>query len=265
MSPATVDISNPEHTHDDNGIHVRNLSVTYGQVTAVNDASLTVPPGQVVAMVGGNGAGKSTLLATIAGLVSPTTGSITVAGQTMSAADHSTHERAVTAERIRSHIGYCPDRDGLFTRATLRETIAISLALHHKRDHWPHALLLAQRLELNPVLNEPLSVFSHGMARRASVLLACLTADPVLLLDEPFDGMDIRGSAITANLVHQAATSGCAVLITTHLPEALDGVAQSALVMRAGSIVYRGTLDSISGNEGRARLRRLLDPTPIPT
>lgn len=244
------------------GIDLRDITVRYGDRTAVDNVSLNVAAGQVTAIIGGNGAGKSTLLAVASGQLVPDEGHITIGGTPpfqQQGLHLSLRKRGPATHRI--GVGYCPDRDGLFTAATVREHIAIVLRLTGQESLWPDALLLADRLELDHVLDIPTARFSHGMSRRASVLLACLGADPALLLDEPFDGMDIRGASVTANLISQAAAAGRAAIVTTHLPEHLDGVADRAIVMRAGVIVHDGEMNDIVGVRGRALLRRLLDVT----
>lgn len=238
-------------------ISVSNLTVVYPSGRrAVDGASFTVAPGEVVALLGGNGAGKSTTMKVLAGVVPATAGTVTVAGQ-----DLSTDSGADTA---RSVTGYCPDIGGLPRQLSVRECIGLALACTHELQFWPAAFELAERLDLARVLDDQVGSFSHGMARRTSALLALLGAKGVLLLDEPFDGVDADGVAVLSEAIRAAADAGLAVVISTHLMDVATTVADRCVVMADGRVVAEIDPADLAGPDGAARYLDLLH-TPAPT
>jgi ABC-2 type transport system ATP-binding protein len=170
-------------------VRITDLTIRYGEVVAVDRVTLVVAPGQVMGLLGGNGAGKSSTLRAVAGVNPPTSGEVVVAGFNLA------DPRQV--EKARQAVGYCPDLGGLIPAATPREHIAATLAFRGLTHLWPQAYELLDRFELAGALDRLTGGFSHGMARRLSVVLAALTAEQVLILDEPFDGVDPQGSDAT--------------------------------------------------------------------
>lgn len=238
-------------------VELDDLVVQYpGGARAVDGVSLTATGGKVLALLGGNGAGKSTSLRVMAGVMPPTGGRASVGGFDMS--------RPEEAEQARALVGYCPDTGGLPTALTVRECIGLALASIDATDRWPQAYDLAAELGLSKVLDRPTGSFSHGMARRTSVLLAVLTSSDVLLLDEPFDGVDALGSAAIATQVKRAAAAGLAVVVSTHLLELAVTVADTVAVMVDGQVAGRGRVQAFTGPIGAARYSRLLSGNTTP-
>lgn len=232
-------------------VEVCDLVVEYpGGARAVDEVSMSVAPGKVLALLGGNGAGKSTTLRVLSGGMPPTGGLALVAGNDMS--------DPAAAEAARAVLGYCPDEGGLFPALTVRECIGLALASVGATDRWPQAFDLAAELDLTRVLDRPTGSFSHGMSRRTSVLLAVLTSSEVLLLDEPFDGVDALGAATMMSLVRRAAAAGLAVVVSTHLLELAVSIADNVAVMVDGRVVGRGRVQAFTGALGAARYTRML-------
>lgn len=209
-------------------VSAENLVVEYGPVKAVQGVSFHVHPGEVLGVLGGNGAGKSSTLRAVAGVNPPTGGSLTVAGYDMSTPG--------LAEQARARVGYTPDVGGLIRAATVREHIGIALATRGLLTEWPAAAALVEQFELADVVDRDTAGFSHGMSRRLSVLLAALTARDVLILDEPFDGVDPVGVDATMRVIDQARNAGVAVLVSTHLLSLLARCSDSIAVMAHGRI-----------------------------
>lgn len=226
------------------------LIVRYGTVTAVDGLDLQVEAGEVVGVLGGNGAGKSSTLRAIAGVNPPTSGRLLVAG----------HDLAdpAQAERARAELGYCPDTGGLIRSATVREHVAIALASRQRTQEWPHALALLDAFGLSHVLDRETHGFSHGMSRRLSVMLAVLTAQAALILDEPFDGVDPLGVRATEHTIAKAKESGLAVIVSTHLLPLLVGVSDRIVVMASGRAVDSGPASGYAGTTGAQRYEALL-------
>ena len=238
-------------------LSVVDLDVTYpsGQ-RAVRGVTFDVPAGQVLALIGGNGAGKSTTMRVAAGVTPPTAGIVTVSGNDVTG----TH----SADRARRLTGYCPDVAGLPRQLTIRECIGLALATTDSLDRWPAALALAEKFDVARVLDSPTGSFSHGMARRTSALLAVLTARDLLLLDEPFDGVDALGVQVISEAIATAKDAGLAVVVSTHLLDVATTVADRALVMRNGEVVADVLAADLRNGHGRDRYAHLLDGTPAP-
>lgn len=228
-------------------IDIKDLVISYneGAVTAVDELTLQVPAGQVLGVLGGNGAGKTSTMRVLAGIQPPSDGVVLLNGLNLSVIKE--------AEQARTILGYCPDTGGLVRQATVREHVAMALALRDKTDAWPYALTLLEKFGLDHVLDRPTSGFSHGMSRRLSVVLAALTAEKVLILDEPFDGVDPTGVAATEELIANAKNAGLAVVISTHLLSLLARVSDRIVVMVEGRLVDDAPAAEFAGETGAQR------------
>lgn len=231
-------------------VHASDLHVEYGPVKAVRGVSFEIHPGHVLGVLGGNGAGKSSTLRAVGGVNPPTSGNLTIAGLDMS--------HPASAEQARALIGYTPDVGGLVRAATVREHIGIALASRGTLREWPAAAKLLHDFELADVVDRDTAGFSHGMSRRLSVLLAALTATRVLILDEPFDGVDPIGVQATMKVIEQAKNAGLAVLVSTHLLSLLTQCSDSIAVMVHGQIHEHAAATEFTGTVGEQRYQSIL-------
>ncbi|WP_337171937.1 ABC transporter ATP-binding protein [Gemmatimonas aurantiaca] len=213
----------------------------YDDVVAVNDVSTTVEPG-ITGLLGPNGAGKSTLLQLAAGLQSPSSGRVLVHG-----------DNPTGHPRVFSRLGMVPERESLPERLDARafvEARATLLGMHDVRDAARAALAA---VELEDVADRPIGAFSKGMRQRVK-LAAALVHDPdVLLLDEPFNGLDPRQRAQTIRLLESRAANGATILLSSHILEEIEDVASRILVMVAGRLAASGD---------HRTLRRLMTDRP---
>jgi ABC-2 type transport system ATP-binding protein len=228
-------------------VELKDLVIAYsnGQVIAVNGINLHVGAGEVLGLLGGNGAGKTSTMRAIASIVPPTSGQILVANNDLSIPRE--------AEIARKILGYCPDTAGVIRQGTVREHVGIALYFHDRLNDWPAALELVEKFNLTSVLDRETAGFSHGMSRRLSVLLAALTAEKVLILDEPFDGVDPLGVEATQEVISAAKKAGLGVIISTHMIDLLSGVSDRVNVMFNGKVVDEAAGDLFQGDEGRNR------------
>ena len=230
-------------------VDVRGLGVTFGAVNAVDDIDLRVGAGASVALVGRNGAGKSTTLRVLAGVMPPSRGSVHVGGV----------DAAREPRRAREVVGYCPDVGGLIPRATPWEHLQLAARLRGMGEGWQdHASDLLDRFDLTGAADRVTAGFSHGMGRRFSVLLAAFHKPAVLLLDEPFDGVDPLGVEATLEEIRLARLRGAAVLVSTHLIGLAVLACDEAVVLRAGKVVSASPSSELAGEAGAARYRELL-------
>jgi ABC-2 type transport system ATP-binding protein len=178
----------------------------------------------------------------------PTSGSVVIGG--------------VDARRdpggVRERVGYCPDVGGLIPRATPWEHLALAATLRGLRDWEPRARDLLERFDLGGAAHRLTSGFSHGMGRRLSVVLAAFHQPALLLLDEPFDGVDPLGVEAAMDVVREARLGGGAVVVSTHLLALAVEACEEAVVLRAGRVVSAAPAAELSGEAGAARYRALL-------
>ena len=230
-------------------VDVRSLHVRFGEVEAVSGVDLTAYAGHATALLGRNGAGKSTTMRVLAGVVPPTAGRAVVAG----------HDVRTHALEVKRAVGYCPDVGGLVPRATPWEHLALSARLRRLEGWEDRGRDLLERFELGDVAHRVTTGFSHGMGRRLSVCLAALHEPEVLLLDEPFDGVDPIGVEATFDVINDARSRGACVLVSTHLRELAVEACSTVLVLRGGAPVTTASAGEMAGEEGARAYRSLLD------
>jgi len=225
------------------------LIVDFGSVRAVAGFDLSVAAGTAVALVGRNGAGKSTTMRVLAGVLPPSAGRVVVAGT----------DAAVDPNGVRALVGYCPDVGGLIPRATPWEHLQLAARLRGMPVGWQtRAGDLLRRFDLLGAADRTTAGFSHGMGRRLSVLLAVFAEPRLLLLDEPFDGVDPLGVDTTLEVVAEARAAGAAVLVSTHLLPLAVQACDEAVVLRSGVVVAAAPAADLAGERGQERYRALL-------
>lgn len=230
---------------------IDDMTISFDGFTAVDGISLEVKPGEVVGILGSNGAGKSSTMKVIGGVIKHREGTVEVGGFNLS--------NALQAEAAKGVVGYCPDVGGLITGATPREHIQLLLSLHNKPQLFALGLKLVEVFGLQENLDSPVGGFSHGQSRRLSVLLATLSAEKVLVLDEPFDGVDPQGVASINQVIAEAKASGLAIVVSTHLLSLLADVSDRVVVMKKGKVIHRAPSYWFRGKLGARRYKKLLD------
>jgi ABC-2 type transport system ATP-binding protein len=230
-------------------IHIRGLWVRFGAVEAVRGVDISAYGGRATALLGRNGAGKSTTMRVLAGVIPPTEGLVVVDGVDVV-------EDPLAVKRA---TGFCPDVGGLVPRATPWEHLQLAARLR-RMDGWElRAQDLLERFDLGAAAHRVTGGFSHGMGRRLSVVLAAFHEPSVLLLDEPFDGVDPLGVEATQRVIADAKARGAAVLVSTHLRDLAMEACEDALVLRGGSAVAALGSDDLVGEDGARAYRALLD------
>jgi ABC-2 type transport system ATP-binding protein len=230
-------------------VEVRDLTVSFGDVVAVAGFDLALPAGHSVALIGRNGAGKSTTLRVLAGVLPPTSGSVHIAGV----------DAVADPSAAKARVGYCPDVGGLIPRATPWEHLQLAATLRGMDRSWrQRADDLLDRFDLSGAADRITAGFSHGMGRRLSVVLAAFHSPSVLLLDEPFDGVDPMGVEATLGVIDELRLQGAAVLVSTHLLDLAVQSCEEAVVLRRGQVVAASPSSELTGEAGAARYRSLL-------
>jgi ABC-2 type transport system ATP-binding protein len=205
-------------------LDVRGLSRAYGQHLVVSGVTFSVNRGTMLALLGPNGCGKSTTLKVLSGAIAATSGTFTIGGHSPG------------SDLARRATGYVPDTRGVFPRLTGGEHLELSARLHHADDWRSRADELIDRLALEEVVDLTASAYSHGQSRRLSLAMALVASPPLLLVDEPFDGVDLDGVDTIRELLSEARADGAAVVLTTHLLDAAVD-ADEVAVFRGHSLV----------------------------
>jgi len=189
-------------------LDVHGISRSYGKHVIVDDVSFRVDRGRMLALLGPNGCGKSTTLKVLSGAIQASRGTFEVDGSPGG------------SEPARRATGYVPDTRGVFPRLTGGEHLELAARLHRAPDWRSRADDLIERLELDEVVDLPAGAYSHGQSRRLSMAMALVAQPPLLLVDEPFDGVDLDGVDTITQLLVEARDGGAAVVLTTHLLDA---------------------------------------------
>ena len=203
------------------------LTKTYDDLVALQPLSLTVPVGQSVALIGHNGSGKSTFLRMVAGLLDPSEGEIEIAGFDLSDVE----ARATTS--------FLPDDPVLYDDLSLREH-AEYISKLHGGDGWDdYAESLCVRLGLEERIDDLPSRFSRGLRQKTSIVLALVRPFSLLLVDEPFVGLDQPGKLVLLELLAEVHAEGAATLVATHDPTYVERVDRS-IALRDGEVIFDG-------------------------
>lgn len=217
------------------------VSHWYGDVVAVNDISCTVGRG-VTGLLGPNGAGKSTLLQLAAGLLVPSDGTVRVYG-----------ESPTSGPDVYRRIALVPEREALPGMMSARDFVAARATLLGVRDVRAAVNRALALVELDTVADRRVGDFSKGMRQRAKLAAALVHEPTLVLLDEPFNGLDPRQRLHMMKLLDDRAAEGTAVLLSSHILEEIEGVASRILVMLAGRLAASGDYRT---------LRRLMTDQP---
>jgi ABC-type multidrug transport system ATPase subunit len=209
------------------GIRLRGVTKAFGSQLALNDVDLDVPQGSYVAIMGANGAGKTTLLKIIAGLAAPTKGSVTIAGVEMKKA----------GPKLRALVGVVSHESMLYPDLTARENLLFQARLFGVKN--PRSALdnAAELLAVQRVLDRPVRILSRGTRQRVALARALLHDPAVILLDEPYTGLDEAAALSLSALLEELNTSERVVLVTLHdVARAISGP-ERLIVLSAGRIV----------------------------
>jgi ABC-2 type transport system ATP-binding protein len=224
-------------------LEITDLTKRYGPVTALDGASFAVRPGRLVGFLGPNGAGKTTAMRCVFGLARADRGTVTWKGD------------AIERE-TRLKFGYMPEQRGLYPRMRVADQLTY-FAEHHAmtgRDARAATTRWLARLGLSDRAGSKLEELSHGNQQRVQ-LGAALVHDPELLvLDEPFSGLDPIGIATMSEILRERAAEGVAVLFSSHQLDLVEDLCEDVVIISRGRIVASGALDELRAASGRRHL-----------
>jgi ABC-2 type transport system ATP-binding protein len=218
-------------------LEVRNLTKFYESLAAVEDLTFTLASGEVLGLVGPNGAGKTTTLRTIAGIIRPTSGTVSVEG-------HDLARDPVSAKRL---LAFMPDEPHLFEHLTVEEHLQFTARLYQLGDVTPRAHALLAELELDEKARSLPGELSRGMKQKLAIACGLLHEPKALLFDEPLTGLDPAGIRKMKQTIVARARAGGGVILSSHLLHLVEEICTRVLVMQRGKMVACGTLAEILG------------------
>jgi len=217
-------------------IEVTGLKKQYGDFSAVHNLSFTVRSGEVLGLVGPNGAGKTTTLRSIAGIIPPTAGQITLAG-------HDLLSDPISAKRS---MAFFPDEPRLFDYLTVRQHLAFVARVYGVANHEIISEPLLEEFEIADKADQLPSELSRGMKQKLAIACGLLHAPQVLFFDEPLTGLDPLGIRRMKNSILQRARAGATIVLSSHLLSLLEEVCSHVLILKKGVKIADGTLAQVS-------------------
>ncbi len=214
-------------------IRIDHVSRWYRNVVAVNDVSMTIGPG-VTGLLGPNGAGKTTLIAMMSGFLAPSTGTVTLDGEPL-----------WRNEEVYRKLGLVPEREALFDYLTGRQFVVAMAELHGIADAGAAAQRAIAQIELTDAQDRTIATYSKGMRQRIKMASSLVHDPAVLLLDEPFNGMDPRQRIHLMELLRTMGAEGRTVLFSSHILEEVEQVARQIEVMVSGRHAASGDFGAI--------------------
>ncbi|MDQ3542301.1 MAG: ABC transporter ATP-binding protein [Actinomycetota bacterium] len=221
-------------------VHAVGLTKTYGDAPALGPVDLDVASGERIVLVGHNGSGKTTLLRIAAGLLDATAGSITVAGH------------AVGSMEARAFTSYLGDQPVFYDDLTVWEHVEYVARLHHTEGWEQHAVELLEMVGLSHRSDDLPTTFSRGLRQKAAIALAFVRPFEVLLVDEPFVGLDQPGREALLELFARAHSDGATLVVATHELTTMSA-AERVVALRDGEIIFDGPPDQADADTLVAR------------
>jgi sodium transport system ATP-binding protein len=228
-----------EHTPT---LRAEGLTKHFGAVAAVSDATIHVHPGEVVGLLGPNGAGKTTMLRMIAGILTPDTGSVTIAGIDMAT-------RPLEAKR---EVGFHSGDTQLYRRLNAREALTYFGRLYGMDEARLKARIdeLIDLLDMRAFCNRPCDTYSAGQKQRANIARAFLHEPQLLILDEPTTALDVISGQFIVETIRAESAGGRAVLFSTHIMGEAEYLCDRIALLHHGRIVDHGRLDELLERSG---------------
>lgn len=215
-------------------LEFKNLSKRYGDLQALRDVSFTAKPGRAVGFLGANGSGKTTTMRTVFGLVRPDSGITLWNGQSID-------------DNVRLRFGYMPEQRGLYGGMKVREQLIYLSRLHGlgKAEASSGTDLWLEKLGLSERANDPLEKLSHGNQQRVQLAAALVHEPDLLVLDEPFSGLDPLGVDNMKNILIEETRRGAAVLFSSHQLDLVEDICDDIAIINDGVIALSGDLGEI--------------------
>lgn len=213
------------------------LTKRYGALLAVDNVSFTIGPGEILGYLGPNGSGKSTTISMVVGLLEPTTGLLVLGGARLGG----------EPEEYKRRIGYVPEEPHLYTHLTASEYLQLVGRLRELRGPSLNRKIdeLLRLFELWDARYQAMTGFSKGMRQRVLLCAALLHSPALLVLDEPFSGLDVNAGMLFRTLLRLFAREGGMILFSSHRLDIVEQICSRVVILRAGRVVAEGDVEQL--------------------
>lgn len=221
-------------------LRIEHLTKTYGVKKAVDDLSLHIAPGEIYGFIGHNGAGKTTTIKSCCGILQFDAGEIYIDGISIK-------DNPIACKR---HLAYIPDNPDLYEFMTgiqflnfVADIFGVSAADRKESIH-----RYADMLELTNDLAQPISAYSHGMKQKLAIISALIHEPKLIIMDEPFVGLDPKASHLLKGLMRQLCNAGGAIFFSTHVLEVAEKLCDKVAIIKDGRLIVSGKTDDVRGD-----------------
>ncbi len=222
-------------------LEITHLTKVYGDYKAVDDLTLTIAPGEIYGFIGHNGAGKTTTLKCCTGILDFEEGSITVGGV-------SVQDDPLACKKQMAYIPDNPDLYPFLSGIRYLRFVANVYGTPMKTAE-ERIATYADTFELTKDLAQPISAYSHGMRQKLAIIAAWMHAPKLILMDEPFVGLDPIASYKLKEMMHAHCENGGAIFFSTHVLDVAEKLCDKVAIIKGGKLVANGTMDSVRGDE----------------
>ena len=221
-------------------LRIEHLTKIYGEKKAVDDLSIHIKPGEIYGFIGHNGAGKTTTLKSVVGILQFDSGEIFING-------NSIKEDPLTCKR---DIAYIPDNPDLYDFMTgikylnfIADIFGVSSSDRQSRIHD-----YAERFELTKDLAQPIAAYSHGMKQKLAIIAAWIHTPKLIIMDEPFVGLDPKASHLLKIMMREVCDEGGAIFFSTHVLEVAEKLCDKIAIIKGGKLIRSGTMAEVKGD-----------------
>ena len=222
-------------------LRIEHLTKTFGDKVAVDDLSLHIAPGEIYGFIGHNGAGKTTTLKSVVGIQSFDAGEIFVNGL-------SVRTDPLGCKRALAYIPDNPDLYEFMTGSRYLNFIADIFGVSAD-ERTARIRDYAARFELTDSLNQPISAYSHGMKQKLAIIAAWLHEPRLVIMDEPFVGLDPKAAFLLKTMMRELCDRGGAIFFSTHVLEVAEKLCDKVAIIKQGRLIRSGTMDEVRGDE----------------
>ena len=220
---------------------IDHLTKTFDEKKAVDDLTLHIAPGEIYGFIGHNGAGKTTTLKSVVGIQQFDSGEIRIGG-------HSIKDEPLTCKRM---LAYIPDNPDLYDFMTgikylnfIADIFGVDAQVRQERIR-----KYADLFELTNDLAQPIAAYSHGMKQKLAIISAWLHAPRLILMDEPFVGLDPKAAHILKGMMREICDEGGAIFFSTHVLEVAEKLCDKVAIIKGGKLIRSGTMEEVKGDD----------------
>ena len=222
-------------------LNIEHLTKAYGEKKAVDNLSLHIAPGEIYGFIGHNGAGKTTTLKSVVGILQFDAGEITIDGISIK-------ENPLECKRCFAYIPDNPDLYDYMTGIKYLNFIADIFGVG-ANERQARIRKYADAFELTADLVQPIAAYSHGMKQTLAIIAAWLHEPKLILMDEPFVGLDPKASHLLKKMMRQVCNEGGAIFFSTHVLEVAEKLCDKVAIIKNGKLIRSGTMEEVKGDE----------------